>query len=132
MPGEKPLPTDRQELGARGETLAEEWLAGRGYQVVARNYRCAYGEVDRIMREGDVLVFVEVKTRRSGDFGTPSEAVTAFKRRQISRTALHFLQHEAEDDPSCRFDVIEVMFTDGSPPQVRHLPAVFEAALEER
>lgn len=125
------MPTDRQELGARGEALAEEWLAERGYEIVARNYRCRHGEVDRIMREGDTLVFVEVKTRRSGDYGVPSESVTAFKRRQISRTALYYLQNETDEEQSCRFDGVEVTFLNGSPPHVRHLPGIFEAEVGE-
>jgi putative endonuclease len=123
------VPTDRQELGARGEALAERWLTERGYETVARNYRCRYGEVDRIMREGETLVFVEVKTRRSDEFGSPSEAVTAFKRRQISRAALYYLQNEANGDPSCRFDAVEVMYADGLPPRVRHLIGIFEAEI---
>ena len=121
------MPTDRQRLGERGEALAEAWLTERGYTVAERNYRCPYGEIDRIMREGERLVFVEVKTRRNSDYGSPAESVTPFKQRQISRAALHYLQkNEAEERP-CRFDVVEVLLLDGAPPQVRHLPGVFDA-----
>ncbi len=93
--------------------------------LVTRNYRCPYGELDRVMRHGDTLVFVEVKTRRSLTYGSPAAAVTAFKRRQISRAAACFLQEHALDDIACRFDVVEALAQDG-PPRIRHLPAAFE------
>lgn len=121
------MATDRQRLGARGEERAEAHLTDRGYTTLARNYRCPYGEVDRVMQDGDTLAFVEVKTRHNPQDGSPAEAVTAFKRRQITRTALHYLQTNGLDDSPCRFDVVEVVLADGAPPLVRHLPGVFDA-----
>lgn len=127
------MATDRQKLGTRGEELAEALLLRQGYTLVARNYRCPYGEVDRVMDDRGTLVFVEVKTRRGVGFGPPAENITAFKRRQITRTALNFLQeHESWGESPCRFDAVEVLLVDGAPPEVRHLPGVFEAeACEE-
>ena len=118
--------SNRQLLGDRGEALAETWLAERGYVLRARNYRCRTGEIDLIMQQGDLLAFIEVKTRRSEAYGTPAEAVNAFKRRQILQTAEHYLA--TFDDPvECRFDVVEVWFLDGDAPRVNHLPAAFDA-----
>ncbi|MBW3625671.1 MAG: YraN family protein [Armatimonadetes bacterium] len=120
------MATDRQKLGARGEEIAETHLAARGYALLARNYRCAYGEIDRIMRDGDTLVFVEVKTRRGVGFGPPAESVNAPKRRQITRAALHYLQEaDSPEEPDCRFDVVGVLLADGAPPQVEHHRGVF-------
>ena len=112
----------------RGETLAEQWLVERGYAVVARNYRYRYGEIDRVMEKDATLVFVEVKTRRGSGFGSPAEAVNERKRGQIVRAARHYLLSRGGADAPCRFDVVEVVLEDGFPPQVRHLPGVFDAS----
>jgi putative endonuclease len=121
------MATARQQLGQRGEELAEKWLNERGISTLVRNYRCPYGEVDRVMQEGDTFIFVEVKARRNSDYGTPAESVTPFKQRQITRTAMHYLQESHLEDATCRFDVVEVFFEDGSLPRVQHFPGVFEA-----
>ena len=76
---------DRQELGRDGEEAAAEYLTERGMQVVSRNWRCRYGEIDIIAREGAVLVFCEVKTRRGTGFGVPLEAITAAKLARMRR-----------------------------------------------
>jgi putative endonuclease len=88
------------------------------------------GEIDRIMIEGDALVFVEVKTRRGEAYGRPSESVTAFKRRQIARSAAYFLSEEDEGERPCRFDVAEVTLHDGNPPVVRLLRGAFDADMD--
>lgn len=113
-------------MGARGERLAEAFLARRGLALECRNYRCRYGEVDLIMREGTRWVFVEVKTRRSLDFGSPGESVTARKQGQIARAALHFLFERQAPEGPCRFDVVEVLLAPRNAPQVRHLQAAFD------
>lgn len=101
----------RRRLGARGEDRAAAWYAGRGYQVVARNWRCRDGELDLICAHGDRLVVCEVKTRSSLAFGHPAEAVTAAKQRRIRGLAARWL---AEGDPpfsprEVRFDVAAVL-----------------------
>jgi putative endonuclease len=80
-----------RELGARGERLAAEWYATRGYQVVARNWRCRDGELDLVVARPGELVFCEVKTRSSDRFGVPAEAVTPAKQRRLRRLAAQFL-----------------------------------------
>ena len=81
----------RQRLGARGEQLAADWYAARGYQVVARNWRCREGELDLVLARDGELVFCEVKTRSSDRFGTPAEAVTPAKQRRLRVLAARFL-----------------------------------------
>lgn len=94
------MPTDRQSLGARGEALAAGFYLERGYEVVARNWRSAGGEIDLVVRRGRELVFCEVKTRLTDRFGTPAEAVTQAKQRRIRRLATAYLVDlERREDP---------------------------------
>ncbi|HET6954296.1 MAG TPA: YraN family protein [Acidimicrobiales bacterium] len=80
-----------RRLGARGEQLAADWYAARGYRLVARNWRCREGELDLVVARPGELVFCEVKTRSSDRFGVPAEAVTAAKQRRIRLLATRFL-----------------------------------------
>jgi putative endonuclease len=99
----------RKQLGAYGEQLAEKELAGRGYRIAERNWRCRTGEIDRIAWDGDVLVFVEVRTRRyTGTFGTPEESVDSRKQRQVRETAQVYLHMCRLHDAWVRFDLISV------------------------
>jgi len=104
---------DRYSLGARGEAAAARYLEGLGFRVVERNYRCKIGEIDLICTRGKLLVFVEVKARRSCAYGAPQEAVDGRKARQIRRVAAWYLTQGARikrfyDDFDIRFDVVEV------------------------
>lgn len=104
----------RKSLGRQGEDLAAAFLRQRGYAVVCRNYRCRSGEIDIVARKKNQLCFIEVKTRRTGRFGPPQEAVTAAKQKKIARAAQDFiLRHGLESRPA-RFDVIAVDFSSGS------------------
>jgi putative endonuclease len=102
----------RQRLGARGEDRAADWYRSAGYDVVARNWRCAEGELDLVVGRPGELVFCEVKTRASDRFGVPAEAVTVAKQRRLRTLAARFLA----DHPlaagvaarSIRFDVVAV------------------------
>jgi putative endonuclease len=98
----------RRRLGDRGEHLAESYLVDHGYEPVARNYSCAAGEVDLVCRAGDVLVFVEVKTRRGIAFGIPEEAVTPAKIAHIAAAAQHYLAEHELDSLPWRIDVVAV------------------------
>ncbi len=90
----------RAGLGRRGEALAAERLAADGYEIVARNWHCAGGELDIIARNPDGWVFVEVRTRRGRRFGTPEESVTVTKRRHLAEAAQSFLaERDALGDP---------------------------------
>ena len=114
-------------LGERGERAAAAFLRKRGMRILVRNYRVPGGEIDLIARDGETLVFVEVKTRRAG---SPAEAVDRDKQRRISRAAIGFLKKHGMLDrnvPS-RFDVVAVVWPDGAKaPVIEHMPNAFEA-----
>jgi len=107
------LPLARVRLGRSGEIAAAAELGRRGYKILASNYRSPYGEIDLIARDGECLVFVEVRCKRTANFGTPAESVTPAKQRKIAQTAQHYLDEHKIKDVDCRFDVVEVMPRDG-------------------
>lgn len=98
----------RLDIAKTGELLAVAHLKACGYNILERNYRAVRGEIDLIAQDGDFIVFVEVKTRRSLKFGLPQTAVTTQKQRQISKVALAYLQAKNLLDAPCRFDVIAI------------------------
>ena len=95
-------------LGRAGENLAAKELKRAGYVILERNFTTHVGEIDIIAKDGDVIVFVEVKTRTSDDFGAPSEAVGREKRRKYGLVAQEYLLRKKCADVPCRFDVIEI------------------------
>lgn len=100
----------RRQLGADGEALVADWYEARGYEVVARNWRCRDGELDVIARHGRMFIFCEVKTRTSDAFGTPAEAVTREKQQRLRRLAARWLDEDAPVRArEIRFDVASVM-----------------------
>ena len=98
----------RLNIAKIGESLAAEHLKARGCEILEQNYRALRGEIDIIVRDGEFIVFVEVKTRQTLRFGLPQEAVTLQKQRQISKVALAYLQTQNLLDAPCRFDVIAI------------------------
>ena len=102
------MPTDRSRLGSSGERLAQEYLGGAGYEILETNYRCQWGEVDIITRDGDSLVFVEVRTRRSTSFGTPEESITKEKAQRLIATAETYLDEHQSSAAQWRIDFISV------------------------
>ena len=116
----------RQAVGAYGERLAERHLTEQGLVVLARNWRCPAGEVDLILRDGaDVVVFCEVKTRRSARFGTPAEAIGHAKVRRLRRLAAHWLATTPEHPREVRFDVVAVLPQPRGATRVEHVRAAF-------
>jgi putative endonuclease len=112
-------------LGGRGERLAARHLRRRGMRIITRGYRTPHGEIDLIARDGDTLVFVEVKTRRHGQ---PAEAVTPEKQRRLTLAALRFLKQHRLLDVPCRFDVVAIVWPDDrKPPLVEHYRDAFPA-----
>lgn len=101
-----------RDLGRRGEEAAAEFLHRHGYDVVERNWTCKAGEADIIARDGDTLVFVEVKTRRSASCGFPGEAVDEAKRERYQRIALAYQAERRLEELSMRFDVVSIMVSD--------------------
>lgn len=112
--------------GQGGEDLACEFLLARGYEIVARNYRCRSGEVDVIVRRGTTTVFVEVKERRGASHGHGYEAVTLGKRLRIVRAARLFAAANGLFESPLRFDVVSIDWTEGQA-NIRHEPGAFDA-----
>jgi putative endonuclease len=115
----------RQVLGKQGEEVAERYLMKKGYKLVERNYRCAAGEVDLIVLDRRVIVFVEVKTRSGDRFGSPLEAVEARKQRKMMRAAQFFLSQKGLHQRDARFDVVGISWPGGKP-IVEHIENAFE------
>lgn len=108
-------PTSRQLLGKRGEYLACQALIQAGYTIVQTDVRVPRGQIDILAREGEEIVFVEVKTRRTLDYGTPLEAITLTKQQHMRRAALSYLKQHNLLDHSWRIDVVGITLTHGPP-----------------
>ena len=98
----------RIRTGKQGEDLAAAHLAENGYRILERNYRSVFGEIDIVAEEGDTLVFVEVKSRRSEAYGDPQLAVGPKKQRKISRVAMSYLSEKGWNRRPARFDIVAV------------------------
>jgi len=115
----------RKELGAAGEELAAEFLASRGYRIIARNYYTRYGELDIVCWQDRTLVFVEVKTRRSVQFGSPEESITPRKKEHLRKAAMAFLNANPPGAfKEMRFDIISILLLNDER-QIRHITAAF-------
>ena len=101
---------ERLATGRRGEDLAAEHLRAKGYRIVERNYRCKLGEIDIVARDGDTLVFVEVRRRKTTRYGTALETVSPTKQRKVARVAQVYLTHTKADE--VRFDVVGITADD--------------------
>jgi putative endonuclease len=112
-------------LGKEGERVAELYLQKKGYKLVERNYRCSGGELDLIVLDRRVVVFVEVKTRTGIGFGSPLEAVEFHKQRRMIRAAQFFLAEKNLQQRDARFDVVGVSWQ-GREPVVEHIENAFE------
>ena len=100
-------------MGSWGEGIALRFLQGKGYHVLDTNYRCRWGEVDIVAREGEELVFVEVRTRASSGYGTPEESLTAAKAKRLVATAQDYLQQHADDGAAWRIDLVSIRLDRG-------------------
>jgi putative endonuclease len=107
--------SDRMRTGKKGEDIAVAYLKSRGYRIVERNYKCPLGEIDIVARDGDSIVFVEVKSRKSEEFGDPQLAVGLEKQKKVSRISLMYLKEKHLYPCNARFDVVAIkMLPDGS------------------
>ncbi len=120
----KDLPLTHRR-GALGEKAAKRHLQKAGLKFLTANFRSKRGEIDLIFRDGEGLVFVEVKTRSSEDWTRPAAAVDARKRRLLSQCALDYLRLLKNPEVQIRFDVVEVLLHDEDVAEVRHLPNTF-------
>ncbi len=117
-----------QWIGETGERLARKYLGSRGKKCLYRNFKPKRGgEVDIVYRDGDILVFAEVKTRTSEQYGRPADAVDRHKQALIIRGANAWLKALDRPEVIFRFDIIEVLLTDGQPPDIRVIEAAFSA-----
>lgn len=116
----------RSLFGQTGEKHAARYLRKKGYHIVKRNYRCAGGEIDLIALDGDMIVFVEVKTRSDREHADPQDAVTPFKQRQVTRAAKTFLAQTKSQDRACRFDVIAIILDGKKSIEIEHIEDAFE------
>ena len=104
---------NKHESGLAGQEAAEKFLQGKGCEVLARNYRVRTGEIDLVVKDGEYIVFVEVKFRKGLNYGLPREAVGYVKQKRIMNTAIHYLAHHKLTDADIRFDVVEVLEQNG-------------------
>jgi putative endonuclease len=98
----------RMRTGKKGEDIACAYLKRRGYRIVERNYKCPLGELDIVARDGDAIVFVEVKSRKSEEFGDPQLAVGLEKQKKVSRISLTYLKEKHLYPCNARFDVVAI------------------------
>lgn len=112
------MPSATQTFGLQLETVAEAKLLEAGYEILHRNWRGGGGEIDRIAQDGEVLVFVEIRARRTDAHGEPWETVGYRKQRRLARAALAYLARPEVGRPAVRFDVISVLVEPGVPPQI--------------
>jgi len=118
------MKTTGRQLGDAGEDLAAAALRKQGYKILERNYQTPLGEIDLIARHGKVLVFVEVKTRKSLRFGAPQEAVSPAKQARLKRLADYYLKEKRLESAQVRFDVVAITWG-GEGPQVETIRDAF-------
>ncbi len=112
------------KLGEKGEELAAKFLKKNGYKIIEQNYKTPLGEIDIIAKDGDAIVFIEVKARESLAYGLPFESVNRAKKRKIASVALLYLKR-FKQTPPCRFDVMSICYK-GDKPQFELIRDAFE------
>ncbi len=113
---------DNKVIGRIGETAAEQYLANKGWEIIERNYSTRFGEIDLIVRDKDIMIFVEVKTKKGLDFGTPEEMFGRGKYERVKRMATVYLNGH---DVPCRIDMIAIILNaDNEVLSLKHYPNV--------
>jgi len=107
------MQNQKQQHGEKGESIAVEQLKKNGYKILERNYRTRMGEIDIIAKDGDVIVFIEVKARQTDTYGNPKYAVTRAKQKKIAGTAQFYLKSTNQLDKRARFDVVAIHRKEG-------------------
>lgn len=121
----------RRSFGQEGESAAEQYLRHKGYQIVARNLRSPLGELDLVAEDGRVLVFVEVKARRTDAYGGAIYAVHQRKQEKLIQLAALYLARHHIKDRLCRFDVVLLQGVGDGPAQIEHIQNAFEVSGED-
>ena len=119
-----PSLTTAAEIGSYGERVAAAFLRRRGYRVLTRNYKTERGEIDLVCRDGDILAFVEVRSRSGELFGRPSESIDARKEQALLAAAQSYLELLKRDDVTWRFDAVEVHLKAGEAPSCTLVPNI--------
>ncbi len=114
---------EHNDFGKLGEEIAVNYLVGKGYEIVERNWRNTHKEIDIIAKDGETLVMVEVKTRQTDEYGNPDIAVTKKKQRLLIAAANAYL-FKNKLDVETRFDIISIIFKDGEP-VIEHIEDAF-------
>lgn len=119
-----PRSMNKKELGKWGEKLATKYLKLKGYRIIENNYSCKLGEIDIIAEKSNYLVFIEVKTRRSENFGLPQAAVDYRKQEKIKKVASYYIAYNNDKDLQVRFDVISILVWNLKP-RIEHFKGAF-------
>ncbi len=117
----------RQKFGEKSESIAVNYLKKQGYKIIEQNYRTKLGEIDIIAKEKDIIAFIEVKSRKSKNFGNPKWAVTPKKQRTISMVALQYLKTTMQSNVKARFDVVSIISSNDNP-SIEIIKNAFELA----
>ncbi len=107
-------PPKTSEVGKMAEDAACKFLKKKGYKIVARNYRTRLGELDIVALDGEVVAFVEVRSKKEGSFGPPGASINDEKSRRLTRAAWNFLTKKGIRDRDCRFDVVSIAYKEGT------------------
>ena len=116
---------NKRSTGSKGEDIACEFLSKLGYKIIERNYRYRHGEIDIIAKDGGIFVFVEVKYRKSLEYGTPDTAITNSKQKQIRKVAEAYLYENEIKDTMCRIDVVAILELPKQKPEINHYMNAF-------
>ena len=116
----------RMSLGKRGEAVAANYLLKNGYKILEQNYRCKIGEIDVVAEKAGRILFVEVKTRSSEQYGLPQEAVHETKQQKILRAAEWYLKEHRWEEKPVGFEVIAVQWREGHDPEISCIPNAFQ------
>ena len=120
------LLADPKLLGQWGEKRCEKFLKSKGFKTLTRNFSCRTGEIDLVMVDTDSsIVFVEVRTKADIDFASPEDSITKPKKARLARTARYFLATNNIEDRPFRFDVVAIVLTQSSRPQIKHYKNAF-------
>lgn len=114
----------RRRFGNKAENLAARFFVSKGYKILKRQYRTRGGEIDLIARDGNEIVFIEVKARVSNDFGYPEESVTQSKLDKIQRTAEMYLSKYRMTSVAYRIEVVAIEYREGQDPIITIVPVV--------
>jgi putative endonuclease len=115
----------KDAVGAYGERVAVDFLVRAGMTLIERNWRCSAGEIDAVLRDGETIVFTEVKTRRGLGYGTPAEAVGYAKRSRLRRLAAIWLAQSQQRTPEIRFDLVSVLPRRSGAADIEHVRGAF-------